>query len=219
MHERAGDAAKTREWEKNANAMRDSIRAQFRKDGYLTWGVGPMSPELASPDITGYAVWSGILSDEQADAASDWFAARYVADKKAGGAADLFHMTAPFRGTVRMARKADDVSPGKHVWPYMRDGKHWENLAYGYNAYQDGGYWYYMSLGVAAALNRKHPDLAREWVGNAYADLAGADANHPYERIDGDKPVNNRYNASVGPLMGMGRPATVASVPVNLRRK
>ena len=31
------------------------------------------------------------------------------------------------------------------------------NLAYGYNAYQDGGYWYYMSLGVAATLSRKLP--------------------------------------------------------------
>ena len=113
-----------------------------------------------------------------------------------------------------MARKADDVSPGRHVWPDMRDGAHWENLAFGYNAYQDGGYWYYMSLGVAVTLARKHPDLAREWVGNAYADLAAADAHAPYERIDGMKPVNDRYNASIGPLMGMGRPATLGSVEV-----
>lgn len=218
MHERAGDAASAREWDATAMTMRDAIRAQFRPGGYLTWGVGPKSPELASPDITGYAVWSGILADSQADAASDWLAERYRADKAAGGAADLFHMSPPFRGAVRMARKADDVSPGRHVWPDMRDGEHWENLAYGYNAYQDGGYWYYMSLGVAATLNRKHPDLAREWVGNAYADLAGADANPPYERIDGMKPENNRYNASVGPLMGMGRPAVVAAINVSVRQ-
>ncbi len=218
MYQHAGDATKTREWETIANAMRDAIRAQFNPAGFLPWGVGPMAPTMAAPDITGYAVWSGILTDEQADAASDWFAARYVADKATGGPADLFHMSAPFRGTVRMARKADDVSPGRHVWPDMRDGKHWENLAYGYNAYQDGGYWYYMSLGVAVALHRKHPELAREWVGNAYADMAGADANPPYERIDGKKPENNRYNASVGPLMGMGRPATVGSVTVVIRK-
>lgn len=55
-----------------------------------------------------------------------------------------------------------------------------------------------------------------EWVGNAYADLAVADVNPPYERIDGMKPVNNRYNASVGPLMGMGRPATVSAVTVRV---
>jgi hypothetical protein len=214
MHEHAGDAAGVKTWSGVADAMRDAIRAQFHKDGYLPWGVGTNAPTMASPDFTGYAVWSGILTDAQADAASDWFAARYRADKAAGGAADLFHMSAPFRGTVRMARKADDVSPGRHVWPDMRDGNHWENLTYGYNAYQDGGYWYYMSLGVAVALNRKHPDLAREWVGNAYADLAGADANPPYERIDGMKPVNNRYNASVGPLMGMGTPAVVSAVNI-----
>lgn len=178
MHERVGDAAKTREWETIANAMRDAIRAQVNPEGVLPWGVGPMAPTMASPDITGYAVWSGILTDEQGDGASDWFAARYVADKAAGGAADLFHMAPPFRGAVRMARKADDVSPGRHVWPDMRNGKHWENLAYGYNAYQDGGYWYYMSLGVAAALNRRHPGLAMEWVGSAYADQAAADVNH-----------------------------------------
>ncbi|MDD5706926.1 MAG: hypothetical protein PHR35_13470 [Kiritimatiellae bacterium] len=74
-----------------------------------------------------------------------------------------------------------------------------------------------MSLGMAATLARKHPDLAREWVGDAYADLAGGDTNAPYERIDGMHPVNNRYNASVGPLMGMGMPATVSSVRVAVR--
>ena len=113
-----------------------------------------------------------------------------------------------------MARKTDDVSPGRHVWPDMRDGDHWENLAYGYNAYQDGGYWYYMSLGIAATLARRHPDLAQEWVGNAYTDLAVADDNPPYERIDGMQPENNRYNASIGALMGMGRPAINGSVEV-----
>lgn len=214
MHEQAGADTQAREWERVAEAMQDSIRAQFRTDGYLTWGVGPKSPELASPDITGYAVWSGILADEQADAASDWLAERYRADRTAGGAADLFHMSPPFRGAVRMARKAEDVSPGRHVWPDMRDGEHWENLAYGYDAYQDGGYWYYMSLGVAVTMNRRHPDLAREWVGNAYADMAGADPLPPCERIDGMKPVNDRYNASIGPLMGMGVPALTYSLCV-----
>ena len=34
---------------------------------------------MASPDLTGYALWSGILTDAQADAASDWLATRYHA--------------------------------------------------------------------------------------------------------------------------------------------
>ena len=214
MHEHAGHAAALKSWSGIADAMRDAIRAQFHEDGYLPWGVGSNAPAMPSADITGYAVWSGILTAAQADAASGWFAECYRADRVAGGAAGLFHMSAPFRGAVRMARKADDVSPGRHVWPDMRDGNHWENLTYGYNAYQDGGYWYYMSLGVAAALARKHPDLAREWVGNAYADLAGADANPPYERIDGMQPENSCYNASIGPLMGMGMPAVVSAVTI-----
>ncbi len=170
---------------------------------------------MASPDITGYAVWSGVLADAQADAASDWLAARYVADKETGGAADLFQMTPGLRGAVRMARKADDVNPGSHVWPHVPVG-HWENLAYGYNAYQDGGYWYYMSLGIAATLWRKHPQEAKEWVANAYTDVTTAGSNHPYERIDGTKPINNRYNASVGPLLGMGMPAASGSVSVTV---
>lgn len=209
MHEYYGSDAQAQEWDQVANAMQGAIRSKFNSGGYLTWGVGPKSPELASPDITGYAVWSGILSDEQADAASDWLAERYLADRAAGGAADLFHMAPPFRGAVRMARRLDDVSSGRHVWPDMRDGEHWENLTYGYEAYQDGGYWYYMSLGVAVTLNRKHPDLAREWVGNAYADMAVDDQLPPCERIDGMKPVNDRYNASIGPLMGMAVPQEV----------
>ena len=86
---------------------------------------------------------------------------------------------------------------------------HWENLAYGYNAYQDGGYWYYMSLGIATTLWRKHPAAAREWVANCYADLAAAADKHPYERIDGTQPMNDRYNASVGQLLGIGVPANV----------
>ncbi|MBI5094675.1 MAG: hypothetical protein HZB26_19845 [Candidatus Hydrogenedentes bacterium] len=217
MHDHVSDSASAKTWDLAATSMRDAIRTQFNPAGYLPWGVGPAAPTMASPDVTGYAVWSGILSDAQADAASDWFAARYNADKAAGGAADLFHMAPGFRGSVRMARKADDVTPGRHVWPDMSP-PHWENLAYGYNAYQDGGYWYYRSLGIAAALWRKHPIEAKEWVENTYADITTADENHPYERIDGAKPVNNRYNASVGPVRGMGMPAIAYSVNVHVRR-
>jgi hypothetical protein len=115
-----------------------------------------------------------------------------------------------------MARKADDVTPGRHVWPDMTKPQ-WENLAYGYNAYQDGGYWYYMSLGIAATLRRKNPQEAEEWVANAYTDVTTGDSNSPYERIDGTKPVNNRYNASVGPLLGMGMPGVVSSIKVTIK--
>ena len=209
MYDHSGDHLSARKWEKIADVMRDAIRSRFNPSGYLPWGAGPIAPTMASPDITGYAVWSGILTDEQADAASDWFASQYIADKASGGAANLFHMSSPFRGAVRMARKSDDCAPGRHVWPDMTGGNHWENLAFGYNAYQDGGYWYYMSMGVAVTLYRRHPDVAMEWVGDAYADLAGTDSNYPYERIDGMKPENNRYNASVGSLMGMGMPASI----------
>ena len=218
MHDHAGHPAAAATWSATANAMRDAIRAQFRPAGYLPWGVGPGAPFIASPDITGYAVWSGILTEAQAEAASDWLAACYQADRAAGGAADLFQMTAGLRGAVRMARKVDDVNPGSHVWPHVPAG-HWENLAYGYNAYQDGGYWYYMSLGVATTLWRKHPAEAREWVANAYADIVAGGENHPYERIDGVKPVNDRYNASIGPLLGMGMPAVSAAVTVTIGPK
>jgi hypothetical protein len=216
MYEHSGDMVSAKSWDKIAADMRDAIRARFNPEGYLPWGAGPKAPAMASPDVTGYAVWSGILTDEQADAASDWFASRYQSDKAMGANADLFQMAAPFRGAVRVARKADDISPGRHVWPDMNDGNHWEILAYGYNAYQDGGYWYYMSLGVAVTLWRKHPDLAKEWVENTYTDIAKSDASFPYERIDGMKPVNDRYNASVGPLMGMGMPAAISSVKVKM---
>jgi hypothetical protein len=202
MYTHASNSASAKEWTAIASAMRDALRAQFNPAGYLPWGVGEAAPTMASPDVTGYAVWSGILSDKQADAASDWFAARYDADKKAGGA-------------VRMARKTDDVTPGHHVWPNMTV-PHWENLTYGYNAYQDGGYWYYMSLGIAATLWRKHPTEAEEWVANAYTDITTCDSNSPYERIDGVQPVNNRYKASVGPLLGMGMPGTVSSLKVTM---
>jgi len=217
MYTQASDSASAKEWTAIANAMRDAIRAQFNPKGYLPWGVGEAAPTMASPEITGYAVWSGILSDAQADAASDWFAARYDADKKAGGAADLFNMTEGLRGAVRMARKADDVNPGRHVWPDMTP-PYWENLTYGYNAYQDGGYWYYMSLSIAATLWRKHPTEAEEWVANAYTDITTYDSNSPYERIDAGRPVNNRYNASVGSLLGMGMPGTVSLVRVTIAK-
>jgi hypothetical protein len=217
MYDHAGNADSAKTWDTIANAMRDNIRAQFNPAGYLPWGVGHLAPLMASPDLTGYAVWSGILTDAQADAASDWFAARYEADKAAGGAADLFNMAVPFRGAVRMARKADDITPGHHVWPNMPNkGDEWDNLAFGYNAYQDGGYWYYKSLGIGVTLWRKHPDLATEWVSNAYADIAGADDRHPYERIDGVKQVNDRYNASAGSIMGLGMPGTLAAIKVTV---
>ena len=215
MFDHVSDSASSKAWNATADAMRDAIRAQFNPAGYLPWGVGESAPTMAAPDITGYAVWSGILSDHQADAASDWFAARYHADKKAGGAADLFNLTRGLRGSVRMARKADDVTPGRHVWPNLTP-PHWENLTYGYNSYQDGGYWYYMSLGIAATLWRKHPIDAEEWVANAYFDITTGDGTSPYERIDATKPVNQRYNASAGPLLGMGMPGVVSSVKVTV---
>ena len=217
MYDHVSDLASAKKWEVAAAAMGVAIQKQFNPAGYLPWGVGPAAPTMASPDITGYAVWSGILTDAQADAAADWFAACYKADKAAGGAADMFQMTPGLRGSVRMARKANDVSPGRHVWPDMTR-PHWENLAYGYNAYQDGGYWYYRSLGIATTLWRKHPAEAKEWVTNTYADITTADDNHPYERIDGVKPVNNCYNASVGPVYGMGMPAVTSSVSVSVDR-
>ena len=219
MYDHSGDSVSAKTWEDIAHTMRDSIRAQFNPSGYLPWGVGDKAPLMASPDITGYAAWSGILTDAQVDVASDWFAERYRADKISGGAADLFNMAAPFRGAVRMARKADDVGPGRHVWPDMpHAGNEWDNLAFGYNAYQDGGYWYYKSLGIAATLARKHPELARAWVNDAYADVIGDTVGKaPYERIDGLKPVNDRYNASVGSLMGIGVPGTLSSVTVVVR--
>lgn len=207
MYDHVSDSTSARAWSVTSDAMRDAIRAQFNPAGYLPWGIGPSAPTMASPDITGYAIWSGILTDAQSDAASDWFAARYNADKASVGAADLFHMKPGFRGSVRMARKADDAAPGRHVWPDMTS-PHWENLTYGYNAYQDGGYWYYQSLGIAITLWRKHPAEAKEWVTNTYADITMGDGNHPYERIDGINPVNDRYNASVGSVLGMGMPAT-----------
>jgi hypothetical protein len=210
MHDHVSDAQTAKTWAATADAMRDAIRAQFH-DGYLPWGVGKGSPDMASPDVTGYAVWSDILSDQQADAASDWLATCYAADKKAGGPADLFNMSIGCRGAVRMARKADDRHPGNHVWPHVGP-PHWENLAYGYNAYQDGGYWYYMSLGMATTLCRKHPAEAKEWVADTYGDMAAADATHPYERIDGTTPVNDRYNASVGQLAGIGMPAETSTL-------
>jgi hypothetical protein len=218
MYDHAANPDSAKKWSVVADLMRDAVRAQFNAAGFLPWGVGAGAPLMASPDLTGYAVWSGILTDAQADAASDWLAARYQADKGAGGAADLFHMTPGFRGAVRMARKADDVNPGSHVWPHVPAG-HWENLAYGYNAYQDGGYWYYMSLGMATTLWRKHPAEAKEWVANTYTDITTNDTNHPYERIDGIKPVNARYNASIGSLLGMGMPAETFSVTVFMARK
>jgi hypothetical protein len=212
-YDHAGNPAAAAEWAARADAMQTAIQRQFNPAGYLPWGVGQGAPTMASPDITGYAVWSGILTAAQADAASDWLAARYRADRAAGGTADLFNFTPGERGSVRMARKADDVYPGSHVWPHQTK-PYWENLTFGYNAYQDGGYWYYMSLGVATTLWRKHPAEAREWTENAYRDLIAAGADYPCERIDGTKQVNQRYNASAGSLLGIGRAATTSELPI-----
>lgn len=215
MYDHVSDSNAARIWTAKANAMQNAIRAQFQPGGWLPWGIGDGAPTMASPDITGYAVWSGILTDDQADAASDWLARCYAADKQAGGPADLFHMTPGYRGAVRMARKAEDRYPGSHIWPHT-DGAHWENLCYGYNAYQDGGYWYYMSLGIAQTLWHNHPDVAKEWVANIYADIAAVNEDHPYERIDGMNPQNGRYNASIGSLMGMATPAHVSAMSASV---
>jgi hypothetical protein len=220
MFEKVSDSLSLKKWRITADDMRNSIRAQFNSAGYLPWGVGndTVTPKMASPDYTGYAVWSGILTDSQADAASDWFASNYKADKAQGGLANLFNMQSGYRGTVRMARKSDDVYPGKHIWPHVI-APLWENLAYGYNAYQDGGYWYYKSDGIALTLWRKHPEEAKEWVNNTYSDIINNGIESPYERIDWNGPVNGRYNASIGPVLGMGMPAITYSITVVKKNK
>lgn len=215
-HASQPDAAAT--WSATADAMRDAIRAQFQPGGYLPWGVGEGAPTMASPDVTGYAVWSDLLTEAQADAASDWLAGCYAADKQSGGAADLFNLAPGCHGAVRMARKADDLAPGKNIWP-PTEKPYWGGYGAPYGVYQNGGYWYYMSLGIAATLARKHPAEAQQWVTDTYADMAAADAHHPYERIDGVTPVNDRYNASVGQLLGMGMPAVISTISVQAAKK
>jgi hypothetical protein len=216
MHGRIANDAASAEWKKKADAMQKAVQSQFNPKGYLPWGVGEDAPTMASPDITGYAIWSDILTPEQSQAASDWFAAIYAADKASGGAADMFQMAKGMRGAVRMARKSDDVYPGTHVWPRQK-APNWDNLALGYGNYQDGAYWYYMSLGVAKALWVKHPAVAKEWVADTFADIAEGSESVPYERIDANGPANDKYNASVGPVLGMGMPAEViASVKVHV---
>jgi hypothetical protein len=217
MYKHANDSASAATWTATAAAMQSAIQSQFKLGGYLPWGVssvttplGGTTPTMASPDITGYAVWSGILTPAQAKAASDWLATNYKADKAAGGTANIFNMTPGLRGAVRMVSKADDANPGAHCYPYS-NAPNWDNLAYGYNAYQDGGYWYYMSLGIAATLWLEHPEEAKEWVAAIYADAAAANGNYPYERIDGASQQNADYNASVGALLGMGLPCQVMS--------
>ena len=206
MFENASDLRSAATWTAIADAMRDAVRAQFNPVGYLPWGLGESAATMASPDYTGYAVWSGILTDAQADAASDWLAGHYRSDKALGGFANLFNMSPGYRGAVRMASKTDDSYPGSHVWPHLLS-PYWENLTYGYNAYQDGGYWYYKSDGIALALWRKHPNEAKEWVNDTYSDIVSGGDDYPFERVDWSGPVNSRYNASIGPVMGMGMPA------------
>ena len=55
-----------------------------------------------------------------------------------------------------------------------------------------------------------------EGVDFGHADLAKADEHPPYERIDGLTPVNDRYNASVGSLMGIGVPEVFSSMKVDV---
>jgi len=220
MFKHVGDQTAEEYWHFRADAMRDAIRAQFRREGavgYLPWGVGDGAPAMASPDITAYAVWSDILTEAQANAASDWFAACYHRDRHLT-TGDLFAMVPGHHGAVRMARKRDDCSPGIHVWP-ATDSRHWENLTYGYNAYQDGGYWYYMSLPIAATLWRKNPLIAVEWVQNIYADVFSHRFEIPCERLDGRRPVATAYLASVSALVGMSFPGHFHLSSISLPRQ
>jgi len=209
MHAHAGNPAAVYAWSTRADAMQDAIRAQFRYDplggGYLPWGVGSGAPTMASPDITGYAVWSGLLTGTQADAASDWFAACYRHDRAIAVPGDLFMMLPGGRGAVRMARKQDDCQPDVQVWP-APDSRHWQNFCASYNAYQDGGYWYYMSLPICAALWRKNPSIASEWVQNIYTDINAGGWEYPPERWDNHQPLGNAYLASISSVIGMSNP-------------
>jgi len=220
MHEHAGEAAEVTAWSARADALRDAIRAQFRYEGAtgaLPWGVGPGAPTMASPDVTGYAVWSGILTDRQADAASDWFAACYQRDSKAAIPGNLFSMKPGSRGAVRMARKQDDCEPAFNVWP--------ASGGITYDSYQNGGYWYYMSLPIAATLWRRHPLSVLSWVKNINADILMSKPEvpperwdnvqlvrmdrYPFEHIDDLRPLGNAYLDSIGAIVGMSYPEQV----------
>jgi len=217
MHAHAGNPPAVITWSSRADAMRDAIRTQFRSEGatgYLPWGIGPGAPTMASPDVTGYALWSGMLTDRQADAASDWFAASYQRDSRISGDGELFTTSPGCHGAVRMARKRDDCHPGKHIWP-QTDRHHWENLTYGYNAYQDGGYWYYMSLPIATTLYRKNPLMAQEWIKNVNRDILIHSSEIPSERVDGSTPQGSGYLASLSIVVGMSYPEKSLDFPVS----
>ncbi len=71
-----------------------------------------------------------------------------------------------------------------------------------------------LTLGYARA--RGGAPCAAEWVANACTDVTAGDSDDPYERLDGVKPVNKRYNALVGCLLGMTMPGIVRSVRVTI---
>jgi hypothetical protein len=219
MYSHVSNSSAAATWTGTAKAMQTSIQAQFNPAGYLPWGVGAGAPsQQASPDLTGYAVWSGILTTAQANAASNWFAAEYDADAAAGGSANMFDMNAGCRGAVRMTPKSDDAYPGVHCWPYTTS-PNWQNLTYGYNAYQDGGYWYYMDLGIATTMWLQHPTEAKAFVASAYSDIIADGSSAPCERIDqGNEQENGDYDASAAAVLGMGMPAATFSLGVTVTK-
>jgi hypothetical protein len=213
MYSHVSNSSAAATWTSTAKAMQTSIQAQFNPAGYLPWGVGSGAPTVPSPDITGYAVWSGILTTAQANAASNWFAAEYDADAAAGGSANLFDMNSGCHGAVRMCPKPDDTSPGSNVWP----ASYWGSCTY--ETYQNGGYWYYMDLGIATTLWLQHPTEAKAFVASTYSDILADGSSAPCERIDyGTEQVNGDYDASAGAVLGMGMPAATFSLGVTVTK-
>jgi hypothetical protein len=190
MYGHANGAANQETWAVTAAAVQSAIQATFTTDahgGYLKWTIGGNS-DVMSPDVTGYAVCSGILNATQTAQASDWLNWRYGLDKAAGGAGDLFTFATGCRGGVRQRRVTDG---------------NWSTffLAVAAGTYQNGGYWFYTAGWIAGALAASHPATAAEYVVNAITDML-AGANAPYERADyGMTLTNMKYNASAAAIV------------------
>lgn len=214
MYTVTGDTTSAAAWTAKATAMQTAIQAVFNAGGWLPWnvnvaGVPQTAPTQASPDLTGIAVAWNVLTPTQADAASDWLYARYTADKASGGAADLFDFRSGHRGTVRMGRKVDDAVANSTMYPINTSPYNCtaNGGGYGFGNYQNGGYWYYMSQGVATAIARKHPAAAIEWADGCAADaLAASASTWPFENFGVGSyanGLNQLYSASAGSVMGM----------------
>jgi hypothetical protein len=165
--------------------------------GYLPWTTGPEG-NCFSPEATGFAAWTGILTETQALQAGRLMSLYWDKPDYSGvGDGDLFLRRTGLRGLHRHLPWSEDAWPdAQMIYP-----RPWFSY-FAYGEFQNGGYLYSYSQWPIYAMSVHSPARARTAFGQLLDDVA-LSSQAPFERVDNGVAQGTNYLQAALSFYGM----------------